>query len=532
MGPKENVPEARPADRLDLGPLVDLVKATAFIGGSVGSLTLLFFWLGNAIIVARLRVYNLYGVIRYADEYIREAGYQLLQDVFTFFDRWEYFVLFIFSLGLIFLIVPMGPYPQASPTGNKPRRQTGKLAVRDLGRSLLAVWLRYVLFALLALIMAVLLASNAIVYRLRANIADQERYLSQAQQIVSNTALLFRAQSTELLPGLPVEVRGDLPSDPMAAVAVRREWIREALVGLYGDEARQGEWDLPINRFRADYRISELSDPQDKSFLTSETAGRLIEVRTNLNLNRLLQTQIAEALFVFKAHLSGHLMAVSRSSDLLWVPAVVSEFVNPQLAELRALVDGIERSFSPATPETRKLIKTLGRLRPIQYGGAALSLSFWVLLGLLMYLLLNGSKILRFSRWEQVYYFCMALLFVFLAVAIPSNYGRYKFEFMIHRLNRIIFAEDKSSSDLSIQSQFDNLLKDGAPLYILGPTRGKEIFIGLLPRQSPAATSDVQFMILDREAIRYMALEPVSPWTVSRLIVGMPGFSPPKNALP
>lgn len=79
---------------------MDILKAIGFIGGGLGSLTILFFWIGNAIVVARLRVYNLYGAVHYTDEYVKEAGYQFFQDLFTFFTRWQLGLLFMAALVL------------------------------------------------------------------------------------------------------------------------------------------------------------------------------------------------------------------------------------------------------------------------------------------------------------------------------------------------------------------------------------------------------------------------------------------------
>ena len=50
---------------------VEVLKNIGVVAGSLGSLAVLFFWIGNAIIVNRLRAYNLYGVVHYTDEYVK-----------------------------------------------------------------------------------------------------------------------------------------------------------------------------------------------------------------------------------------------------------------------------------------------------------------------------------------------------------------------------------------------------------------------------------------------------------------------------
>ena len=48
----------------------DVVKSVGLLAGGLGGIALLCFWIGNALIVARLRAYNLYGVVHYTDEYV------------------------------------------------------------------------------------------------------------------------------------------------------------------------------------------------------------------------------------------------------------------------------------------------------------------------------------------------------------------------------------------------------------------------------------------------------------------------------
>ncbi len=79
---KAHAPSGDAPAKPNIKTLMDIMKAIGFIGGGLGSLAILFFWIGNAIVVARLRVYNLYGVVHYTEEYVKEAGYQFFQDLF------------------------------------------------------------------------------------------------------------------------------------------------------------------------------------------------------------------------------------------------------------------------------------------------------------------------------------------------------------------------------------------------------------------------------------------------------------------
>ncbi len=46
-----------------LEKIVHIVQNFGLIAGGLGSLAVLFFWIGNVIIISRLREYNLYGIV-------------------------------------------------------------------------------------------------------------------------------------------------------------------------------------------------------------------------------------------------------------------------------------------------------------------------------------------------------------------------------------------------------------------------------------------------------------------------------------
>jgi hypothetical protein len=124
--------ESSKAKGFDFGPVIDFLKGIGVVAGSLGSLAALFFWIGNAIIVARLRAYNLYGVVHYTDEYVKEAGYQFFQDIFTFFQRWELILLFILATCLILLLIPAGPFSPASKKDIHSNRRIISSGMRGL----------------------------------------------------------------------------------------------------------------------------------------------------------------------------------------------------------------------------------------------------------------------------------------------------------------------------------------------------------------------------------------------------------------
>ena len=515
---------AHETGKSEIAPLADILKAVGLIGGSLGSLTILFFWLGNAVIVARLRVYNLYGVVRYTDEYVREAGYQLLQDIFMFFDRWEYFLLFILSLALIFLLIPLGPCRRdddESAPENRTRKSQPEKMLTKLGRFLIDQPTRYILFMLLGFTAAVLLTSNSIESRLKSNIVKQEQYLNEARMQTANQLLLFRPIEKVAPLEFEGEIYRELLSHDSAGESWSEDWIKKTLSDLYDIHVNDKNLLHMIEKFQADFHIQEKIDLRcDEGLSDLQTYSQLADIWTNLKLNGVLQKQVAEAHRVFSTYLSGHLKNSRDLSALVMVPAI-SKTVNNHIINLKKYVSNISTLFEPSTPEAKEVFETLTKLNPIYFGGALLSFSFWVLLGLLIYLLLNGPHILRFRRWEQVYYVFMALLFVILAVAIPSNYGRYKFEFRVQRLNNIILDVETKDQAGSTLGYPDNLFDGRSDLYVLGPTRGKEIFVGVVRPDGNASGSGVQFIVLDRDTIKSMSLELVSPWVISQVIDGI-----------
>jgi hypothetical protein len=175
---------------VDIGSAIEILKSVGIIAGSLGSLAALFFWIGNAIIVARLRAYNLYGVVHYTDEYVKEAGYQFFQDIFTFFQRWELILLFILATCLILLLIPAGPFSPASKKDIHSNRRIIQEALsfvfrmRDKG-------VHYYLFLGLAIFTSISLTSDLGVRNLSKNILRYERTLKEISDIATNNRLIF-----------------------------------------------------------------------------------------------------------------------------------------------------------------------------------------------------------------------------------------------------------------------------------------------------------------------------------------------------
>lgn len=175
--------------RYDLGATIDFLKNIGIVVGSLGSLAVLFFWLGNAIIVARLRAYNLYGLVHYTDEYIKEAGNKFIQDVFTFFQDWRLIIVFIIAMCILFSLIPLGPFIRKE--GLKPSRQ--EVIKKPF---LTLIWIRqggihYILFLLSALSACISLTTPWGVKNLPSDILRQERLLSDTINTVKNRLPFF-----------------------------------------------------------------------------------------------------------------------------------------------------------------------------------------------------------------------------------------------------------------------------------------------------------------------------------------------------
>lgn len=68
-----------------------------------------------------------------------------------------------------------------------------------------------------------------------------------------------------------------------------------------------------------------------------------------------------------------------------------------------------------------------------------MSFSFWVLIGLLVYLLVNMPRFLKFRNWEKGYFFLILLLFLTIVVLrYPSRGIDFEIDRFSERITAII----------------------------------------------------------------------------------------------
>jgi hypothetical protein len=109
----------------------------------------------------------------------------------------------------------------------------------------------------------------------------------------------------------------------------------------------------------------------------------------------------------------------------------------------------------------------------------------------------------------------MVVLFVTISITLPTVYGRYNFEFKIQRVSAIVFTDENGMETLQTKL-LDNLSKDQA-IYVLGPTRDKEIIVSTILKEKTAEATP-QIIVMDRAAIRYIILEPVKSFEIPALV--------------
>ncbi len=507
--------ESSKAKGFDFGPVIDFLKGIGVVAGSLGSLAALFFWIGNAIIVARLRAYNLYGVVHYTDEYVKEAGYQFFQDIFTFFQRWELILLFILATCLILLLIPAGPFSPASKKDIHSNRKIIQEALsfvfrmRDKG-------VHYYLFLGLAIFTSISLTSDLGVRNLSKNILRYERTLKEISDIATNNRLIFIMERKATIHGDEFQQRfykelsmGEEPSSV---------WLKQALCEVYPLESCDDAVSLnkeflkkQIGKFQEELKISESPDVFSKEdFKNTQTYRTLLNIRMSSKLNRMILDNTKSTLDCLWMHLSRYLTYKEDFSSLVVNPTNY-EKVNEHIRDIRILHKNILVYFKPGNSESKKVMKTLSNIKPIHFGNVLLSFSFWILIGLLVYLLVNMPRILQFKNWEKGYFFLMLLLFLTIVVTLPSAYGRYNFEFKIQKLNDIIFAGDEKGDDAAnpIKKKLKELWSKNANLYILGPTKGREVIVGAIEPEPNSGYSSPQILMLDRETYRFINVEPV-----------------------
>ncbi len=485
----------------DLKPVVEGLKNLGLAAGGIGSLAVLFYWIGNAIIIERLRIYKLYGIVHYTDEYVTEAGYQFLRDFFTFFGNPIFLIAFILIMVLVPVLIPVGPYTHVK--NDKALR-----FILKLSRWVHYYRLNYLIFLLLAIIADMVLISEFPIKRLPQEIQSREKLLIELYESAKNEPLAFSLRN-----GQP---QGGLFYDSIIATEEpTEEWTTDVLNSIYPDDD-DASLRNRVMRFQKDFGVEESPDLylNAADFRKSTTYQKLLNVRINEKLIRRLQDTIRSALDEFKFSISGKLSGEGDTTTLSLIPANY-ELTSSSLKKVMELRKNMESLFEPLDGKSEEFIKKLSMVKPVFSGNLItffLLYSFWILIALLIYLFLNIPRIIRseqrFEHWELGYFFIMLLLFITVAVTLPTAYGRYKFDLKIQRVNGIGLSE---FGDKTLKAKMDKLFETSR-LYILGPTRGKEVIVGAVERVSgergPGASP--QILIIDRETYKYIIVEPVS----------------------
>jgi len=147
-------------------------------------------------------------------------------------------------------------------------------------------------------------------------------------------------------------------------------------------------------------------------------------------------------------------------------------------------------------------------VHPISFGQFFLSFSFWVLVGIFVYLLLNSPRLLKFAHWELLYFVALLMLFLASAVTLPTAYGKYRFDFKMMKLVDVAFREGQMLPG-AVGHKIMELREQNAKLYIFGSTKGNEVIVGAIsPNLAP------QIVIFERQAFTLVKVEPLRPGEV------------------
>jgi len=510
----------------DIGSLIDILKNLGVVVGGVGSLALLFYWLGNVIIVARLREYNLYGVVHYTDEYVKEAGFRFLQDIFTFFQTWPLMLLFILATGVVIALIPLGPFSLPEKKGKKrvpsqPGRRTAlrkPLPLRELFLWIKTRWLHYVLFLGLGLFAGICLTASWGVKNLSSDIMRQETVLLRSQELLNLRPLFvptdYKAMN-EFQRRFYREVTAGIPEQGWT-----RDWLEQFLSELGYPRPPAFALHDAIVQFRKDFAIAETTDFRfDGDFEQSVTYRVLRNLQLNKVITERLQRTVRATLSDLQALLKSHLTSEEDLSSLVIIPANY-QLVNTSLQKLKTLRKNILAFFRPENDEAVELMnKQLKGIKAIHFGSKRLSFSFWMLMVLMAYLILNAPRFLSFAQWEKGYFVLMFALFLVIAIMLPTAYGRYKFEFNIQRLKDLqVASNSRSDADHPVKQKLDELWRNKATLYVLGPTKGREIIIGAIKDQRNPQSNVPQILMLDRELFKCMVVEPVNAADIPDII--------------
>lgn len=517
----EKTPPEQAAPRVDLAAILEVLKSLGLVVGGIGGVAILFFWIGNAIIVARLRAYNLYGVVHYTDEYVTEAGFQFFQDIFTFFQDWRLIPFFVILMALLLLTVPVsGRSVDHERAASAPQR----IIARSVAL-ILRYRINYLIFLTLALSAAFILTSGWFVRKLSSDIVCQERLLADVSHDLGEKILILLPRKGALEHADEFQQR--FYEELTFGVEPTLRWLDYAVAELSRKEGTA----LSLEVFQKRFSIREPSPfRSDAEFEKSETYAALRNVWLSHALQQRLRERVDLTLQDFRTLLSGHLTSEGDTSSLVLIPANY-DLAGDSMRRLTRLRENISAFFVPGDEDTGRICASLGSLKPIAFGQFMISYSFWVLIGILVYLLLNSTRLLRLPLWEGGYFVVILLLFLTVLITLPTAYGRFKFEFKVQRLKDIVFAgEDKGEHPL--RKKLDEARKGGAELYILGPTKGREIIIGAFESPEQADTGAPRIIMLERSAYTYMSVEPVRPEKIPgiiRLLRQQAGTTRPDN---
>ncbi|MBM4276615.1 MAG: hypothetical protein FJ130_01880 [Deltaproteobacteria bacterium] len=538
--PPSNVPSA-----------LDLLKTIGVVVGGLGSVAggsaALFYWIGNTIIVSRLREYNLYGIVRYTDEYIKEAGYQFIQDIFACFTNLYLIFLSVGILTLTIYLIPIGPlsykdkiWEVAIEPSMPPwiRRGWLKKMTNVLLSMFKVLWiplkfilmirrsnLHYLVFALLVGTTSVLLLSNYAERRLSRNIVKQAHILSATEESMKKRPLTLTLKAKKEH-GIPNEFQqifyAELTKRELFLMKeMPRDWLCQSLSELdFPCSLKDNSLRNAVEKYQNNKGIHESPDFKfDGDFEKSKTAEGLLRDILIKKINVKLYLTVQKTLAYLQAALKGHLTGESEDDFAIFIinPSSYNK-LNDLVQKLINVRKNINFFFEP-DGEAKKILTDLGKIKKIFVGRYILSCSFWVFIGLLIYLIINIPKILQFKHWEQGYFLLMLLISLTIAINLPATYGRYIFEFKIQKINNIIFSDEKETAGKKslLQKEIDKLL-DGNMLYILGPTKEKEVIVGAITKQRKPDYGIAQIIMLNRETYKYINVEPAEEDMIPEIV--------------
>ncbi len=509
--PKSATATETPAGQTKGWPsVVENLKGVGMVLGSLGSVAALFYWIGYAVIMSRLRVYDLYGIVRYTDEYVTEAGYQFFLDHLTFYQEpWTVPVMLAVIIAL-FVAMPWGPFPRQlrSVEIQAPRSARIRHWPQRAYFILRNPYVGYLVFVALALASVVVITADLPLSLFRRQIDRQEKRLVEIQGVLDNAVLVFGPLPEQERSGDPaLRNRFDnfIRGESLEPGSSGREWVSQSMNSLarvYPDVLKKTSMEEMLTAFQKELDIpDEGPEILDKDFTRSVTYDALRGLRVNEKINRELERRTKIAL-AYLRHLRDAIP--DGETDFFTIVRYTRYFrlANEALRDLADLRGTIGVSFGPRTTETMKAWKRLEGVRPIRFGQFLLSCSFWVLVGILVYLVLNSPQLLKFAHWELLYFVALLMLFLTLAVSLPTAYGKYRFDFKMLKLVDMAFREDQTRRG-EVGRKIEELRKQNANLYILGSTKGNEVLIGAI-----SAEKAPQIVIFERDAFTLVTVEP------------------------